>query len=500
MEKFIIFILLVFNSIVFSQNNLKTNIDTNFLIPKWSISNLNVIKFKNGDSIIYVDENTPISSITTKSAYTTKKINGIEYYFYNWNAVQDPRGLAPNGYKIASAEDYKKLRSNNTIFRPRNGSKNSFTNLISHPKNIFYFDTIGNFEGEYSQSNDNQFFWVKSEDVEEYKSAAQFSFDEDLGNYVLGIYAKNYEFALPVKCVQDLNTILKDRIFPYDSLMPNQTNHLINSLKQTLILSFNHDVRVDLNGKIEFGSNGLNKSKLNTLKISSGSDSELSALSKKIDLKLLSLETPIYQGNYLLAQKNLAIDFAITQTKKRDQGFYSYNFFAENKVSTELSNNMLWAIDKKFKYIKSTKNITFTINGELISEPNKNYITRFIPLGPIYSFYSLIPGGGILKVDQTRKHYPGAKMIHFSIPIGTIALGSFLYSNYQYNNYKSSLDPSVFSRANMMHKVFLSTLTTYAILGVIDFTRSFLKGIDNVKLARKINKEIKEKHNGGLLF
>jgi uncharacterized protein (TIGR02145 family) len=81
----------------------------------WMGENLNVSHFRNGDPIpvaqTYLEykkateEKKPISCY-----YEFDLANGKKYgKMYNWYAVNDPRGLAPNGWRVASNADWKKL-------------------------------------------------------------------------------------------------------------------------------------------------------------------------------------------------------------------------------------------------------------------------------------------------------------------------------------------------------------------------------------------------------
>ena len=81
----------------------------------WSDNNLNIDKFRNGDPIplaLSDDEartegknHKPIRmSISDTNLHTT-------YYLYNWYAVNDPRGLAPNGWHVPSKDEFYTLTS-----------------------------------------------------------------------------------------------------------------------------------------------------------------------------------------------------------------------------------------------------------------------------------------------------------------------------------------------------------------------------------------------------
>lgn len=81
----------------------------------WMAENLNVATFSNGDAIIecktadeWYDSND--NGIPAWSYYDNDTSNGkVHGRLYNWFAVSDPRGLAPEGWRIAAKEDYEAL-------------------------------------------------------------------------------------------------------------------------------------------------------------------------------------------------------------------------------------------------------------------------------------------------------------------------------------------------------------------------------------------------------
>ena len=79
---------------------------------EWTKRNLNVSKYRNGDIIPEVkDFNKWISLTTGAWCYYDNDPNNDSYgKLYNWYAVNDPRGLAPEGYHIPSDTEWKDLR------------------------------------------------------------------------------------------------------------------------------------------------------------------------------------------------------------------------------------------------------------------------------------------------------------------------------------------------------------------------------------------------------
>lgn len=81
----------------------------------WMVENLNVDKFRNGDPIPHVETNGEWKKAGKNKQpawcyYDNDPANGTKYgKLYNWYAVNDPRGLAPEGWKIPSDEDWTLL-------------------------------------------------------------------------------------------------------------------------------------------------------------------------------------------------------------------------------------------------------------------------------------------------------------------------------------------------------------------------------------------------------
>jgi uncharacterized protein (TIGR02145 family) len=81
----------------------------------WMSENLNVSHFRNGDTIpeAKTDEDWVKASENEQPAwcyYDNDPANGAKYgKLFNWYAVNDSRGLAPNGYHIPSDAEWTKL-------------------------------------------------------------------------------------------------------------------------------------------------------------------------------------------------------------------------------------------------------------------------------------------------------------------------------------------------------------------------------------------------------
>ncbi len=78
----------------------------------WMVENLKTRKYRNGDAIQNIIDNTAWSNLTAGAYcnYNNDLSNGKTYgRLYNWLAVTDSRKLCPAGWHIATDSDWKKL-------------------------------------------------------------------------------------------------------------------------------------------------------------------------------------------------------------------------------------------------------------------------------------------------------------------------------------------------------------------------------------------------------
>lgn len=95
----------------------KTTVMDSIVIGKqvWATKNLNVDKFRNGDPIPHAktNEEWKKAGVNEEPAwcyYNNNPENGEKYgKIYNWYAVDDPRGLAPEGWHIPSDTEWRDI-------------------------------------------------------------------------------------------------------------------------------------------------------------------------------------------------------------------------------------------------------------------------------------------------------------------------------------------------------------------------------------------------------
>jgi uncharacterized protein (TIGR02145 family) len=114
MKKIILTLIII--SFLFLGCNPPIQINTvNIGTQEWCTENLDVETFKNGDPITHAQTNedweqAAISGTPAWCYYNNDPTNGDIYgKLYNWYAVNDPRGLAPDGYHIPNDFEWNTL-------------------------------------------------------------------------------------------------------------------------------------------------------------------------------------------------------------------------------------------------------------------------------------------------------------------------------------------------------------------------------------------------------
>ena len=175
----------------------------------WMIKNLNVSRYRNGDPIPQVTDETQWANLMSGAwcYYNNESSKGIIYgKLYNWYAINDPRGLCPTGYHIPTDAEWTvlttflggevvaggKMKALTSWFSPNNEATNSsgFTGLAGGCRN-----DMGIFSGIYN----NGTWWSSSEYVPSYAYSRSLSFY--YGNAYQYIYGKTNGFS--VRCLKD---------------------------------------------------------------------------------------------------------------------------------------------------------------------------------------------------------------------------------------------------------------------------------------------------------
>lgn len=141
---------------------------------EWATEDLKVTKFRNGEDIPLVTDNEKWSKLKTAGYCITPKGN----YLYNWYAVNDPRGLAPEGFHVPTDGEWTvlenflggssvagaKMKSSPSDTPPWNGTNSSGFSALPGG----YRDFGGNFDdaGYYgywwsSSANGSSYAWYR---------------------------------------------------------------------------------------------------------------------------------------------------------------------------------------------------------------------------------------------------------------------------------------------------------------------------------------------------
>jgi uncharacterized protein (TIGR02145 family) len=187
----------------------------------WMAENLNVATFRNGDPIpeAKTDEEWIKAGKNKQPAwcyYNNDPKNGHKYgKLYNWHAVNDKRGLAPEGWNIPSQDDWsilveylgglelagQKMQSTNGWFENKNGTNESgFLGLPSGSRRTI---------GEFWFIGENCVWWSSIENdlfgysEKENKLISAWGWTLDF-NYGLVGYDGNKAEGLSVRCLKDL--------------------------------------------------------------------------------------------------------------------------------------------------------------------------------------------------------------------------------------------------------------------------------------------------------
>lgn len=138
----------------------------------WMTKNLNVTRFRNGDIIPHAKtkEQWIKAKIDKKPAWcdvNNSKENGkIFGKLYNWYAVNDPRGVCPQGWKIPTEIEWKNLSETYYLSKEKDGS-NEFSRVVGSSPYSDIFKFYGKYRtvnGYFANDERTQNWWAIDED------------------------------------------------------------------------------------------------------------------------------------------------------------------------------------------------------------------------------------------------------------------------------------------------------------------------------------------------
>ena len=116
------------------------------MMIEWATKDLDVTKFRNGDEIIRAQTQKQWVELGRKRVPALWEGNG-DIFYYNQYAVLDERGLAPEGWRIPTAEELQTLIVDN-----------KFSNQINLNKNGCIMD----WSGSIKYVGSDAFYWSSS--------------------------------------------------------------------------------------------------------------------------------------------------------------------------------------------------------------------------------------------------------------------------------------------------------------------------------------------------
>lgn len=220
MDYRILFLLILVSSILFScskdnpTNNNNNKSDTVKICDQiWMTKNLDVDHYRNGDSIPEVRDTAQWVNLTSGAwcYYNNDPAMGSIYgKLYNWYAVNDPRGLAPKGWHIASDEEWTilgnclggnsvaggKLKEvGTTHWRSPNTGATNESGFTAIPGGFRYL------MWSFHDIRYNGFWWTSTEINEKFAWARGITYD---GSYIgRGSGNNNKNVGFSVRCIKD---------------------------------------------------------------------------------------------------------------------------------------------------------------------------------------------------------------------------------------------------------------------------------------------------------
>ena len=174
----------------------------------WMAENLNVEHYRNGDAIPQVQDKEEWDNLTTGAwcYYDNNSANGTPYgKLYNWYAVNDTRGLAPDGWHVPSDEEWTKLidfLGGSEVAGEKMKTTNGWIEN-GNGKNSSGFSAVPsgyrNHEGYFINMGKNALFWSTTE-----MNSDNVWFRNIIGS-IPDVYRPNYakDFGLSIRCIKD---------------------------------------------------------------------------------------------------------------------------------------------------------------------------------------------------------------------------------------------------------------------------------------------------------
>ena len=203
----------------------------------WTNKNLDVTTYRNGDPIPEVTDPTQWKNLTTGAwcYYNNASNDAIYGKLYNWYAVNDPRGLAPEGFHVPTSDEWLQLINylGGSAVAGGKLKEAGTTNWNSPNKdatNSSGFTALGTGNridfGSFTQFKNSASFWTSSVFYD------NFSFIYSM-NYNTASANRNYPpktYGIAVRCVadNDLNNASYSDTMNSFSMYPNPVTDILS--------------------------------------------------------------------------------------------------------------------------------------------------------------------------------------------------------------------------------------------------------------------------------
>ena len=177
----------------------------------WTLKNLDVATYRNGDPIPEVQDASTWANLSNGAwcYYSNNTANGTTYgKLYNWYAVNDPRGLAPNGYHIPTDAEWTTLTTNLGGEQIAGGKKKEAGTLHWLSPNTGATNSSGFaglpggsrfYSGDFDGIGASGYWWSSSEGYTGYAWYRSLSYDN--GN--VNSYGNDERVGFSVRCLRD---------------------------------------------------------------------------------------------------------------------------------------------------------------------------------------------------------------------------------------------------------------------------------------------------------
>lgn len=141
----------------------------------WMTENLRTERYSNGDSIMFVMKNRDWGGLSTgaRCIYNNLSENEVNYgMLYNWYAVNDPRGICPNEWRIPTDTDWQTLADFLGGEKTAGSKLKTTVNFGKESTNSTGFNALPGgyrmFTGKYLFQNEYAGFWSSTSGNEEF--------------------------------------------------------------------------------------------------------------------------------------------------------------------------------------------------------------------------------------------------------------------------------------------------------------------------------------------